>query len=276
MEVKSIIEEFEMQSLGGMMAAWEIWEKALIPSLLNGSGTWFGICQDTVNLCDDLQNFFWRVMLCVPESCPKIALRCETQMLGMKWRIWQEKILLLMRIKKHEVNTLCRQIYEEGRKHDWPGLGQEVADICKLLGIPDVNVEEVSKSEIKVAIFENHYNEMVESIQTKSKLDAINGEDFRKVQDYFHDKSVENVRIAFRIRTEMVKEIPGNFKNKYRVRGTKNEGLICSECSEQAVMTQSHCITCPAWTEIRSGLDLSKISDLVVFFRKLLVERGKV
>ena len=46
------------------------------------------------------------------------------------------------------------------------------------------------------------------------------------------------------------------------------------ECREQAVMTQSHCINCPAWTEIRSGLDLSKISDMVVFLRKLLVERA--
>ena len=276
MEVKSIIEEFEMQSMGGMMAAWEIWEKALIPSLLSGSGTWFGTCQDTVNLCDELQNFFWRVMLGVPESCPKIALRSETQMLGMKWRIWQEKILLIMRIKKHDENTLCRQIYEEGKKHDWPGLGQEVADICNVLGIPDVNTEEISKSEVKQAIFENHYDEMIESVKSKPKLDAINGEDFRKVQDYFLDKSVENTRMAFRIRTEMVKEIPGNFKNRYRVRGTLTDGLICLECQEQTVMTQSHCLTCPAWTEMRNGLDLSKISDLVVFFRKLLVERAKV
>ena len=76
------------------------------------------------------------------------------------------------------------------------------------------------------AIFENHYKEMMEIIKAKSKLDAINGEDCRKVQDYFHDKSVENSRMAFRIRTEMVKEIPGNFKNKYRVRGTVNERLI--------------------------------------------------
>ena len=162
----------------------------------------------------------------MPESFPKIALRSETQMLGMKWRIWQEKMMLLMRIKKHDVNTLCRQIYEEGRKHDWPGLGKEVAEICNVLGIPDMNVEEISKSEVKEAIFENHYKELMEIIKSKSKLDAINGEDFIKVQDYFHDKSVENSRMAFRIRTEMVKEIPGNFKNKYRVRGTVNEGLI--------------------------------------------------
>ena len=172
--------------------------------------------------------------------------------------------------------TLCRQIYEEGKRHDWPGLGKEVADICNVLGIPDVNNEEISKSEVKKAISDNHYDEMIEIVKSKQKLNAINGEDFRKVQDYFQDKSVENTRMAFRIRTEMVKEIPGNFKNKYRVKGTDTEGLICSECQEQAVMTQSHCLTCPAWSEIRNGLDLSKVSDLVVFFRKLLVERAKV
>jgi hypothetical protein len=158
------------------MAAWEIWEKALIASLLNASGTWCGICHDRVNLCDDLQNFFWRVMLGVLESCLKIALQSETQMLGMKWRIWQEIFLLLVRIKKHDVNTLCRQKYEEGRKHDWPGLGQEVAEICNVLGIPDVNVEEISKSEVAEAIFENHYKEMMEIIKSKSKLNAIHGE----------------------------------------------------------------------------------------------------
>ena len=110
LEIRSIIEEFQMQMMGGMMAAWELWEKALIPSLLNGSGTWICEGKKTVNLCDDLQNFFWRVMLCVPESCPKVALRCETGMIGMKWRIWQEKILLLIRIKSHGLDALCHQV----------------------------------------------------------------------------------------------------------------------------------------------------------------------
>ena len=30
-EVKSIIEDFQMQAVGGMMAAWELWEKAMGP-----------------------------------------------------------------------------------------------------------------------------------------------------------------------------------------------------------------------------------------------------
>ena len=41
MEIKSIVEEFQMQAVGGMMAAWELWEKALIPNLLSGAGTMY-------------------------------------------------------------------------------------------------------------------------------------------------------------------------------------------------------------------------------------------
>ena len=276
LEIRSIIEEFQMQNIGGMMAAWELWEKALIPSLLNGSGTWFGDCKKTTDLCDDLQNFFWRVMLSVPESCPKVALRCETGMIGMKWRIWQEKILLLIRIKSHGLDTLCRQVYEEGIRHDWPGLGQEVTKICAEIGIADVNKSVVAKSEIKKAIANNHYEEMIKEVKSKTKLDHIKNEDFREVQKYFEEKSVENTRMAFKIRTHMVPEIPANFKNKYRVRGTDTEGLVCSECDEGEIFSQSHCLTCSAWADIREGLDMTDIRDLVTFFRKLLVERSKV
>ena len=276
MEVRSIIEDFQMQAIGGMMAAWELWEKAIIPSLLSGSGTWFGKCQGTVDLCDDLQNFFWRIMLTVPESCPKIALICETRMLRMKWRIWQEKVLLVIRIKNHEPDTLCRQVYEEGRKRSWPGLAKEVSDICETIGIEDVNIVMVSKTEVKEAIFKHHYSDMISTINTKSKLEAIKGDDFTEVQEYFNEKSVSNSRMAFKVRSLMVPEIPGNFKNRYKVKGTLSEGLTCEYCQEGEIMTQSHCMSCPAWSGLREGLDLTNIKDLVIFFRKLMDERAKV
>ena len=88
MEIKSIVEEYEMQVMGGLMAAKVLWERALIPSLLSGAGTWLGQCKDAISLCDKLQNFFWRVILKVPESCPKVALKSETGMVSMKWRRW--------------------------------------------------------------------------------------------------------------------------------------------------------------------------------------------
>ena len=73
MEIKGIIEEFAMQAIGGMIAAWELWEKAMVPSLLSGAGTWFGPKGGklAIDMCENLQNFYWRVMLKVPESCPK-------------------------------------------------------------------------------------------------------------------------------------------------------------------------------------------------------------
>ena len=57
-EIKQIIEDFRMQSIGGLMAAWELWEKALIPSLLSGAGTWFGLGSksNAIDMCDNLQN----------------------------------------------------------------------------------------------------------------------------------------------------------------------------------------------------------------------------
>ena len=127
-----------------------------------------------------------------------------------------------------------------------------------LLGIPDANEEIITEQEVKRAIFEHHYNDMVGDVKEKKKLNSIKEDDLSEVQPYFKDKSVENVRMAFKIRTEMVTEIPGNYKNKYRVKGTEN-GLNCLECDEDVIWTHSHCLTCLAWPEIREGLELTSL-----------------
>ena len=185
------------------MGAWELWERALVPKLLSGAGTWFGgECKGAVKICDDLQNFFWRVMLQVPESCPKIALRCEPRMIGMKWRVWQEKILLVMRIKQQEEDSLSKQVYKEGKEKGWPGLGSEVKEICEKLNLPDVNENYIPKSAVKNAIFNHHYCDMKKEMEEKSsKLKEIQHEDFTSVQEYFKQKSVENTRMALRVRS---------------------------------------------------------------------------
>ena len=276
MEIKSIIEEFQMQAMGGMVAAWELWERAIIPSLLSGAGTWFGLkeCKKSVEICDNIQNYYWRVMLTVPESCPKLALRCETRMMGMKWRIWMEKVLLLLRIRGQDPSALARQVYEEGKARGWPGLGEEVAKICGEIGIPDANHVMVSKTQLKSAIWEHHDMDMKEQLNHSTKLRDIKNDDFSKMQDYFSEKSVGNTRMAFKIRSKMVEEIPENFKNKYNKNG--EEGLICQYCTETKIMSQSHCMECSAWVEQRKGLDLMNIMDLVTFFRRLLAERTRL
>ena len=58
MEIRSIVEEYQMQAFGGLTAAWELWEKALLPSLLSGAGTWIGECKEAIGLCDHFRTSF--------------------------------------------------------------------------------------------------------------------------------------------------------------------------------------------------------------------------
>ena len=78
--------------------------------------------------------------------------------------------------------------------------------------------------------------------------------------------------MAFRIRCEMVPDIKGNYKDKYRRKGGE-EAFLCKDCLE--IESQSHCVICPKWDNIRDGLQLMKMDDLVTFFQRLLVERNK-
>ena len=138
-EIKSIIEDYQMQAMGGLVAAWELWERALIPSLLAGAGTWLGDIRETEKLCDSIQNYYWRAVMKIPDSCPKLGLRCEPNMVLAKWRIWEHKCLLLNQIKALPDGSLAKITYMEAESRGWPGLGQEVRHICLKVGIPDLN-----------------------------------------------------------------------------------------------------------------------------------------
>ena len=66
-----------------MMAANELWERALIPSLLSGSGTWFGLKGNTkvIDMCDDVQNFSGELCL----LCLSLALRLPSGVRLPQW-----------------------------------------------------------------------------------------------------------------------------------------------------------------------------------------------
>ena len=90
-EVRSVIEEFSMQTMGGMMAAKTLLERALLPSLLSGCCNWNGIRKKTEDDIGDLIMMYRRVMLKVPEGTPKIGIISESSSLRYKWRIWEAK-----------------------------------------------------------------------------------------------------------------------------------------------------------------------------------------
>ena len=218
-------------------------------------------------------------MLKVPEGTPKVALISETASIRIKWKVWQEKLLLVKRLQRQKLSSLSRVVYEQQVKLGWPGLAEEAKTICSKIGLQDINLHKVKKTKIKEAIFTNHYKDLQESLKDSKKMAKIAHEDFTKEQDYMKGKSVDRSRTEFRIRTEMVKSFKDNFRSKYRTleRGEEDTdpGLLCRDCdiTPGERDNQAHCLRCPAWGELRKDLDLTFMEDVVIYFRRVLEAR---
>ena len=72
-EVRSVIEEFSMQSISGMMAAKTLLERALTPHPLTYVRGLTGVRKSTEDDCNDLVMMFCKVMLKVPDGTPRIS-----------------------------------------------------------------------------------------------------------------------------------------------------------------------------------------------------------
>ena len=137
-----------------------------MPSLLSGAGTWVGATAEEYERCDKLQDMFWRVIMELPESYPRIALRAETRIITMKYRVWQQKLLLLRRIQRQSQETLSRQILEAQQAN----LSAEVKDICLELGIPYINENNMSERDIQKAVLEHHNRQLVLEVSKSKKI----------------------------------------------------------------------------------------------------------
>ena len=139
--------------------------------------------------------------------------------------------------------------------------------------ISQMLMKNMYKEVIKDDIWNHHYFDMKKELESSKKLKDLKDDDFSEVQDYFKVKSVDATRRAFKVRSQMLGEIPANFRNKYE---KKEGGLKCSYCCEDKICSQSHCLECTAWMKEREGLDLTNIMDLVMFFKRVLDERDRM
>ena len=163
----------------------------------------------------------------------------------------------------------CLYVYHQQLERSWPGLSKEVEDICNTIGIANINEKEVTKEELEDAIFFHNYREMKEDINKYKKLEDVKHEDMRELPEYMMEKSLETSRMAFRVRTKMVKSIKMNYKNSHK------QNLMCDRCDLRQNETQCHAMTCPGWEEQRAGLDLSRLGDIVTFFNRILEDKDK-
>ena len=125
----------------------------------------------------------------------------------------------------------------------------------------------MDKEEIHEAVFYASYKETKEEMKRYDKLKEIKDEDFRKEQDYMEERAMDTARMAFRIRTKMVKKVKMNFKNMYK------DNLKCEECDMDEDESQEHMLECPGWREERGDLEVTTTKGKVMFFTRVMKKK---
>ena len=80
-KAKALIDDFKLQAIAGMEGAWILWERAIIPSLLAGCGSWIGIGVNIYNKLDEIQSEYLRMIY----SCPPFNPQAFTKKPG--WNV---------------------------------------------------------------------------------------------------------------------------------------------------------------------------------------------
>ena len=62
-KAKALMEDFKLQAITGMEGAWIIWERAIIPTLLSGCGSWIGIGKKIYKKIDEIQDEYIRISI---------------------------------------------------------------------------------------------------------------------------------------------------------------------------------------------------------------------
>ena len=130
-ELRALIKDFRMQATCGIEAAIDLHGSSIVPSLLANCATWLNIEKKTEDKLNKIQDLFGRTLLKAPQSTPRLAIRGSLGLPGMRFRIFQEKVLLVLAIKEQEDNCLAKEVLQEQVRMGWPGLAQEVQKICQ-------------------------------------------------------------------------------------------------------------------------------------------------
>ena len=138
LELKSVIEDFRMHSLGGIKVGLEIFNLAILPTLLYNADTWVQIEDKTINRLESLQKTLLRSLLCVPTSTPGPAINWDTGFISVNYRVFQKKLLFLFHLKHLDETSLANEIFELQKKFNTPGFVNEGRRLLERFSLPNI------------------------------------------------------------------------------------------------------------------------------------------
>ena len=144
LEIAQVVNDWRAEVVGGMETAILLWESCCISSLLHGAGTWTDMSGVTERKLNSLQQWYIRLVLQVGPGAPLASLLWDFGILDMGLRVWIEKLMLLLHIRRLGKETLAGKVYREQRTNKWPGLVKAADQICDELSVENVQSTKLS------------------------------------------------------------------------------------------------------------------------------------
>ena len=269
MEIKSVIEEFRMHSLGTISLGLTIFNMAVLPFLLYNASTWFETSTKTFKRLENLQHILQRCLLCVPNSTPIPAMCWDLGMVSIEHQINEAKLMFLHYVNGLDETSLAKEIYESQKSMNFPGLVVEARALLSLYGLPNIIDQKVAHSKqswrtlVKNAIRGKYEDELKSQFNgSKMKNGPFKDETF-EVKKYLQEMNLSDSRTHFRRRSNML-NVKMNQKNNH-VFATKL--WKCEACLN--LDSQSHLMWCPAYASLREGLDIDNDLDVVHYIQNV-------
>ena len=163
--------------------------------------------------------------------------------------------------------SLAKEILETQIRLNLPGLHQECAEL--LTNLPVSDIKSLSKAQwrrlVKIEILKLNANELISLSSSYKKIHYSNEKEFG-LKSYISELDVSAARMRFKISTNMVPTIQMNFQSDPIFSANL---WTCSGCSILRD-TQDHVLICPAYSDIRTGLNLENDPDLVKYFQQII------
>ena len=189
-------------------------------------------------------------------------------MTDMEHRVMLEKVCLVNSVlfKNEEQDSYARELLLEQIAMGWNGLTQEVADICRRIGLPNACKQYLSREQVSKNIKLSSLKKLKEDMRGLIKLDKIKNEDLRCPQEYMRTESLEDARLEFRWRTGML--------DNRGCMGKRYKSKACPHCpagrEEGVEETSLHWLTCQAYEGLRHGLDPEgRLQDRIKYIRRV-------
>ena len=270
-EIIKLAESPLMGVTGNSLPAFRLYESTIIPTLIHNCESWIGLTQKHLDDLQSFQNKFIRDVLRLPVSTPKAILQYDVGLMPMKWRIAKRKLLFVNKILSKDHNNLCKQVLFAESLNNIKGLSYECTKLCEELGLPNIMVNDVSKSEI------------VAAINTKINADTIRDmENCKKVADrlspnpadsnYLASLPLSSSRVWLRYRARAIKGV------KYNTKTSNLDNLTCRFCRTGDTETQEHLELCDGNENERRKLSQNfhqNWAQLLTFWSRMSIKLAK-